>query len=626
MTWDEEHYGREYDLDVFNIVAVSDFNMGAMENKGLNVFNDKYVLANPDVATDSDYANIEAIIAHEYFHNWTGNRITCRDWFQLCLKEGLTVYRDQEFSADQRSRAVQRIHQVRVLKAGQFKEDAGPLAHPVRPNAYKEINNFYTATIYQKGAELVRMLATLVEPENYRKATDLYFERHDGEAAIMEDFIRCFEEISGRDLSQFMFWYEQAGTPEVSVTESWNEESSTYSLELVQTVPPTPGGFPDSDGNEVPAHSESPSVSGDVILLEKKRTRVKFTKLSQKPIVSLLRGFSAPVNLNFNEPKPNRLIRAKFDPDLYNRWDALNGYLVAEMARMSAGGEANTDTDALLETLSDTVFETATEPAFRALVLSLPSVGEVARHIASNVNPDTIHNARMGLMRNIAQTLGAEGVELISALGQTIKTSSPLEAVGQRSLKNALLSLAVAGKQSSALELAIKQFETAENMTDRIFAFSTLLHYQDDTKIAEDASQSFYDRFADNALVVNSWFSIHAATPGKHGLAKINELLEHEQFTLTNPNRARSLLGPFASANLTAFHQTDGSGYKLFLGEIKKLDDMNPQIAARLLTLMGDWRMYSDERAAAAKHHLTELANSKGLSKDVQEIVDRSLG
>ena len=346
MVWDEEEYGREYDLDVFNIVAISDFNMGAMENKGLNVFNDKYVLAEEDVATDTDYMLIEAIIAHEYFHNWTGNRITCRDWFQLCLKEGLTVYRDQEFSADMRSRAVQRIHQVRVLKAGQFPEDAGPLTHSVRPEAYKEINNFYTATVYQKGAELVRMLATLVGPKAYRKATDLYFKRHDGEAAVVEDWLKCFEDSAKTDLTQFSKWYGQAGTPTVQVKESYEKKTGRYILSFEQRIKPTPGqkrkqvvpipirfGLMDENGDDLTVKTKSKSVKGDVIIMDKRKMSVTFEGLSIKPNPSLLRGFSAPVNLLYNESNKARMLRAKHDVDLYNRWEALNGYALGLLVK-----------------------------------------------------------------------------------------------------------------------------------------------------------------------------------------------------------------------------------------------------------------------------------------------------
>ena len=350
MVWDEDVYGREYDLDEFNVVAVSDFNMGAMENKGLNVFNDKYVLANPELATDADFMHIEAIIAHEYFHNWTGNRITCRDWFQLCLKEGLTVYRDQEFSADQRSRGVQRITQVRVLKAGQFAEDAGPLAHCVRPSSYKEINNFYTATVYQKGAELVRMLATLVGPEGYRSATDLYFERHDGEAAIMEDFLRCFEDACGVDLSQFLRWYEQAGTPQVHVEDDYDEDARTYTLKLRQSVPDTPGqsdklpmvipirfGLLDADGAELAVRTDNPAVVGDVIVLREAVAEITFTGLDAKPLPSLLRGFSAPVRLVYSETAASRVVRAGADKDDYNRWEAVNGLALDLLTAMARG-------------------------------------------------------------------------------------------------------------------------------------------------------------------------------------------------------------------------------------------------------------------------------------------------
>ncbi|MEM9734956.1 MAG: aminopeptidase N, partial [Pseudomonadota bacterium] len=428
MVWDEKEYGREYDLDVFNIVAVSDFNMGAMENKGLNVFNDKYVLADEDTATDADFANIEAIIAHEYFHNWTGNRITCRDWFQLCLKEGLTVYRDQEFSADQRSRPVQRIQQVRGLKAGQFTEDAGPLAHSVRPAAYQEINNFYTATVYQKGAELVRMLATIVGPQAYRKSTDLYFERHDGEAARVEDWLRSFETAAEVDLTQFSRWYEQAGTPEVSVSEDYDKTKKRYSLTLSQAVPLTPGqknkktvpiplrfGLIDKAGADMEIVSKSDMVRGDVILLDRKSVTIHFEDVEDKPVLSILRGFSAPVNVNHKQSAKHRLHRGRHDSDAYNRWEALNGLALQQLvkgAKKRAKGMKATLDDGLLDALAQTAFDDKLEPAFRAQVLALPTSQSVAQALGRKVDPDAVFAMVKHAQKALGKRLGEDGLAL----------------------------------------------------------------------------------------------------------------------------------------------------------------------------------------------------------------------
>ncbi len=493
MVWDEEVYGREYDLDEFNIVAVSDFNMGAMENKGLNVFNDKYVLANPELATDADFMHIEAIIAHEYFHNWTGNRITCRDWFQLCLKEGLTVYRDQEFSADQRSRGVQRIAQVRVLKAGQFSEDAGPLAHCVRPSSYKEINNFYTATVYQKGAELVRMLATLVGPEGYRKATDLYFERHDGEAAVMEDFLHCFEDACAVDLSQFMRWYEQAGTPEVHVEEAYDAEAKTYTLTLHQSVPDTPGqsdklpmvipirfGLLDQNGAELTPRTDCSEIENGAIVLRDAKTVVTFQGLDAKPLPSLLRGFSAPVRLTFNETAEARIVRAGADTDSYNRWEAVNGLALDLLADLARGVEA--DLQQFAELAANLAFDDTLEPDFRAQLLTLPSEQDVARHLRSDVDPETIAAARRALLNAVGKALGPDAVAQCAALAEGEAGDSSLEAAARRSLKNALLvPLAAAGLASEFVE---HQFDTATTMTDKLAAMTII------TQIIADETQS----------------------------------------------------------------------------------------------------------------------------------------
>ena len=641
MRWDEENYGCEYDLDVFNIVAVSDFNMGAMENKGLNIFNDKYVLADPNVATDADYMHIEAIIAHEYFHNWTGNRITCRDWFQLCLKEGLTVYRDQEFSSDMRSRAVQRIQQVRVLKAGQFPEDAGPLAHSVRPAAYKEINNFYTATVYQKGAELVRMLATLVGPKAYREATDRYLADNDGRAAVVEDWLAAFAGAEGVDLGMFARWYEQAGTPTLTVRESYRKKDKKYTLTFEQSVPPTPGqnrkrvvpipvrfGFISSKGDEMNLPTRSSAVRRDVIVVDKAKMAVTFNNVDQRPVVSLLRGFSAPVILNFNESQTNRLIRAAHDPDLYNRWEALNGYAIYMLVtncKARETGKRGVDL-AFIRATVKTAFDDNLDPALRAQVLTLPTVQDIARELGKNVDPDTIFLALKTLKTVLGKALGEEGVKRLERLKRaTGRADDPNKAAALRALKNAMLPLLVQSKQDGALKFCQVQYRNARNMTDRMSALTVLMHNQADSKLAKQALEDFHEKFKDNHLVVDKWFAAQALLPGGKGLERIKTLTRHKDFTLNNPNRARSLLAPLASGNMTAFHRADGSGYEFFAEQILALDAINPQVAARLMTLMNNWKMFDKNRRKLAQRTLQRIARTPDLSRDLQEIVDRTL-
>ncbi|MEL6921974.1 MAG: aminopeptidase N, partial [Pseudomonadota bacterium] len=637
MSWDEVVYGREYDLDVFNIVAVSDFNMGAMENKGLNIFNDKYVLASPDLATDADIMHIEAIIAHEYFHNWTGNRITCRDWFQLCLKEGFTVYRDQEFSADMRSRPVQRIDQVRALKAGQFSEDAGPLAHPVRPGAYKEINNFYTATVYQKGAELVRMLATIVGPKTFRAATDLYFERHDGEAAVMEDFVHCFEEAAERDFSQFMHWYEQAGTPTVSVEERFDAAANTLTLTLSQSTPATPGqsekqpvpipirlGLLSSSGEDLDLKTDAAAVSNDVILLDQDQMDVVFEGLSEKPTVSLLRGFSAPVNIVHSQPQSEQLHLARHDSDLFNRWQALNTLVSDAMVARYHGRDNADDESAVVETLSNIVFDDTLEPAFSAQALSLPTDGLLVDLIAKDVDAERIHRATSGFKQRVGETIGERGLGIVAVARRGLDAKDDLTAAGIRSFSNAVLSLLVASRVDGAVAAAFEQHQTAATMTDRHAALLMLARAEDAT-FSQRAIDAFFERHKDNALALDKWFSAQSIIPGAAGLKRVEALLQHPHYTLSNPNRARSVLALFAMANPSAFHQKDGSGYRLFGEQVLRLDGTNPQLAARLMTAMNKWRAFEPDTAAHAKTMLEGMASTDGLSRDVSEIVERCL-
>ena len=532
MRWDEERFGREYDLDVFNIVAVSDFNMGAMENKGLNVFNDKYVLADPASATDADYASIEAIIAHEYFHNWTGNRITCRDWFQLCLKEGLTVYRDQEFSSDMRSRAVERISQVYRLKATQFPEDAGPLAHPVRPAAYEEINNFYTATVYQKGAELVRMLETIVGRDTFRAALNLYFDRHDGEAATVEQFLACFEEAGDTDLSQFMRWYEQAGTPVVSATHRDGR------LTLSQSYVPLPAT---QENRPVPIPVAWGGVGTDregvFVLTEDEQTFE--TGLPDEARLSLLRDFSAPVRLEYEESEADFAARAAEDSNLFNRWDAMQRLSQRVLLNAWHDGSASARSDAWTEAVAATVRDDALEPSFRGHCLLVPSENEIALAIGEDVDPDRVRDLRRTLRDQLAERLGDDALAIMDRLAVDHAYDPNFEDAGRRTLRNGLLHLMCSAGDEGMLASAERQFETADNMTDRLGALTALASQEDER--AERALAAFHEAHANNPLVIDKWLGLQAVLPGENALARVETLMRHSSFTMENPNRVRSL-------------------------------------------------------------------------------------
>ncbi|HBF28362.1 aminopeptidase N [Rhizobium sp.] len=640
MKWDEEVFGREYDLDIFMIVAVSDFNMGAMENKGLNVFNDKYVLADPETATDADYANIEAIIAHEYFHNWTGNRITCRDWFQLCLKEGLTVYRDHEFSADQRSRAVKRIAEVRHLRAEQFVEDSGPLAHPVRPAEYKEINNFYTTTVYEKGSEVTRMIATILGKKQFKKGMDLYFKRHDGEAATVEDFVKCFADASGRDLTQFSLWYHQAGTPQVSVSTSYDAKAKTFSVDLKQTIAPTPG-----QPNKVPMHIplsfgllaangafmkakavRGGDVTGDVLHLTESQQTLVFEGISKRPVLSLNRGFSAPVTLHFSQSSDDLGLIARSETDLFSRWQALTDLalpVLCEGAKQARAGKPIVFNDALKQSLLAIVGDETLEPAFRAQALALSTEADIARELGGDVDPQAIHTARQAIIKDIA----VAGLDLLARLYQDMATDAPYspdaQSAGRRALKNAALGyIAQAGNDPA---LAAEAFGKADNMTDLSHALSVLAHHFTATEEAEAALGNFETRFANNALVMDKWFSIQATIPGDGGLERIKTLMQSPKFNAENPNRVRALIGSFAFSNPTGFHRADGASYNVVAEEILSIDKRNPQLAARLLTSMRTWQLLEPVRAEKARAALTTIGSATGLSNDVRDIVDRIL-
>ncbi|WP_417769837.1 aminopeptidase N [Stappia sp.] len=640
MRWDEEAFGRAYDLDVFNIVAVSDFNMGAMENKGLNIFNDKYVLAEPDTATDQDYAGIETVIAHEYFHNWTGNRITCRDWFQLCLKEGLTVFRDQEFSADQRSRAVKRIADVRLLKSHQFPEDAGPLAHPVRPRLYHEINNFYTATVYEKGSEVVRMLKCLLGDVAFRTGMDLYFDRHDGEATTIEAFLACFQEASGVDLAQFALWYEQAGTPMVRAESHYAKETGRFTLTLRQQVPPTPKqadkkpmhipvrvALIGRDGRELrPASVTGAEMTGDVIHLRETSQTVTFTGLAERPVPSILRGFSAPVSLNSDLADEDLLFLAANDSDPFNRWAALQTVVMNALIAASAcvaRQEPVTLPDALVAAIEANTVDGTLEHAFRALCLQLPGEADIAREIGHDVDPEAIRIARAAVRRTIADRMARAIAAEYAGLASTDAFSPEAAAAGRRSLRNVLLDYIGHGESGSDGALVRAHFEQADNMTDRLAALNVLVHAA--LPGHEDALASFAARHKANPLAMDKWFMVQATAAQDETLDKVRALTRHPAFSAGNPNRVRALIGAFATGNQSQFNRADGAGFDYVAGFARELDRRNPQAAARLLSAFRSWRALEPERRKHAEAALRHLASDDGLSADMRDIVDRCL-
>lgn len=640
MRWDEEKFGREYDLDVFNIVAVSEFNMGAMENKGLNIFNDRYVLADRETATDSDFANIEAIIAHEYFHNWTGNRITCRDWFQLCLKEGLTVFRDHEFSADQRSRPVKRITEVRTLRSHQFPEDQGPLAHPVRPRRYREINNFYTSTVYEKGSEVVRMIRTIIGGEAFRRGMDLYFDRHDGQAATIEDFVKAFEDASGRDLSQFSLWYHQAGTPNLTVSSRYDASARELTLDIEQSVPPTPSesrkrlmhiplafGLVGGDGKDMAYDAaEGASVEDGVIHVRKRRHSVRFSGVDQKPAISLNRGFSAPLTLSLQQKTDEQLFLAGHDSDAFSRWQASNTLFTEALIaafRATLGGKRLAFDKRLADMADAIAGDDALEHAFRALVLTLPGEADIARDIGKNIDPDAIHAARTGLAGFIAAANETAFRNLYGRLRDNGDFSPDAASAGRRAQRNVLLDyLALL---PGGADLAAVHFETATNMTDRSAALAVLAHRHAGSPQTVDALAAFEAKYGSDPLVMDKWFAIQASTPGDKAVETVRALMSHSAFSLSNPNRVRALIGTFSSANQTGFHRADGSGYQFFADVVLQVERLNPQVSARLATALRSWRSLEPGRQKHAREALLFLSAADNLSADLRDIVERTL-
>lgn len=634
MKWDEEKFGREYDLDIFQIVAVSSFNMGAMENKGLNVFNDKYVLADPETATDADYAGIERVIAHEYFHNWTGNRITCRDWFQLCLKEGLTVYRDHEFSADERSRAVTRIDEIRTLKLIQFPEDAGPLAHPVRPGSFKEINNFYTATVYEKGSEVCRMIRTIVGATNFRKGMDLYFERHDGDAATIEDFVAVFAEVSGRDFTQFSLWYDQAGTPNVTVGTEWNAGASSFIVTLEQALTPTPGQSdkkvmhiplsytligPDGENYAI---APDGSDDADVLHLTERSQTFTFSGLKSKPVLSINRGLSAPVNVHMQQSEEDLAHIATNDSDAVGQWQALQTLGMSQLIASTKAGKIG-NADLLIGAYKAIMENGDLEQAFVAQALQLPIEADIAREFGDNINPDSIRKAIDQLRAKIAAAL-ADNFEALYKATQSDEAYDPSAShAGRRALSGVTLGYLSLNDGNGAR--AHEAYKTANNMTQRSTALVTLTNDYPTSDDAQAALADFKSRYSDNPLVMDKWLAIQARMPGEAALDNVKSLMKDDVYDASNPNRIRSLIGTFAAGNATGFNRPDGGGYQLLADQVLELDGKNPQVAARLLTAMRSWRSLEPIRRDAAKVALEKIAAQDNLSADVSDIVERTL-
>jgi aminopeptidase N len=642
MRWDEERFGLEYDLDVFNIVAVSDFNMGAMENKGLNIFNDKLVLARPDTASDADYASIEGVIAHEYFHNWTGDRVTCRDWFQLCLKEGLTVFRDQEFTGDTRSGPVERIAAVRMLKTHQFPEDAGPLAHPVRPASYIEINNFYTATVYEKGAELCRMLQTLLGREGFRQGLDLYFERHDGEAVTVEDFVAAMADASGRDLGQFMLWYTQSGTPELACSLDYDAHTKTARLAVSQVIPPTPGqtkkepmliplkvGLIGANGDELPLKLDGGATQSDGLLEVTAHEQVfEFRDIPSPPTPSLLRGFSAPVRLTTSLDPDQIEFLMMHDSDPFNRWQAAQTYALNLLTAAARGGGKHElargkEAARLANALGATARDAELLPAYRAEFLKLPTESDVARELAREVDTDAVHHARETLRAAIGKESRGILVGLYEQTAPTGPYSPDPESAGLRALRSAALDLLVATGETSEIARAERHYREAANMTDAIAALSILSHVAGPAR--DQALDHFYARWQDEPLVLDKWFAVQARAARPDSVETVRALLSHPKFSLKNPNRIRALIGSFAHANPTGFNRADGAGYRFLAGQALAIDGFNPHVAARLLGAFESWRTLEPGRQARARAVLEDLA-AKSLSTDSYEIVTKTLG
>ncbi len=641
MRWDEVAFGREYDLGIFNIVAVSDFNMGAMENKGLNIFNDRYILADHDTATDMDYYLIESIIGHEYFHNWSGDRVTCRDWFQLSLKEGLTVFRDQEFTADVRSAATKRIDDADGLRAIQFREDAGPLAHPVRPDSYIEINNFYTSTVYQKGAEVIRMMKTLLGPEKFRAGMDLYFSRHDGQAVTCEDFVAAMEDASGIDLTQFSLWYRQAGTPTIEASGTYDAPAKTYTLDLKQICPPTRGqpvkapmhipfaiGLVGPDGKDIPLEGGATTF---VAPIHKPEERFVFKNIPAEPVPSLNRNFSAPVIVKAKhqgEPltEKARAFLMAHDSDSFTRWDAKQDFASDVILAATAALQNNQtppSADAFIAAMGAVITDASIDPQFKATLMTLPGEDYLASKMAVE-DPPTLHRARRQLQRSIATKYERELRDLYDSLRDNSPYVPDAAGMGRRSLKSCALGYLASLETAASTQLVKGAFDQAANMTDRMAALTFLAALP--VPAREEALSAFYTTYQNDHLVANKWLTVQAAAPLPGGLATVQALMKHPAFDLKNPNKVRAVIGTFANANPVNFHAADGSGYRFLAEQIVAIDSFNPQTAARLVAPLTRWKRFDGTRQANMRAALEGILAAPKLSNDVQELVTKSLG
>ncbi len=627
MVWDEKKYDREYDLDIFMIVAVSDFNMGAMENKGLNIFNTKYILGRPDTATDEDYIGIESVVAHEYFHNWTGNRVTCRDWFQLSLKEGLTVFREQEFSRDMNSRDVMRINDVRILRSAQFPEDAGSMAHPVRPDAYEEINNFYTATVYNKGAEVIRMQRTLLGPEAFRHAMDLYFQRQDGKAVTIDDFVAAMQDASGRDLSQFKLWYSQAGTPVVKVETKFAK--GELHMTLSQSTRPTPE-CQDKQPFHIPIAMALFTPSGDqipvpsqVIELTEAKQSYTFSGLADMPVISLLRDFSAPVELDWQRSTSDLLALLRVESNGFAKWDAAQCLYVEQVTRCLSQPESHWQVDEeLLSVLSHILIDDSLDPALRACLLTMPNFEEIANYI-EDIDVALVEQIRFFVRQKIAQALLGQAQTLYHSSWQQEDNQMTNPAFARRKLRNICLTLMMLADGNTHSHLCQKQFKQAHTMSDQMAALVNLVN-RGTIQAKAEALDTFYKQWHKQALVIDKWFSVQATCEQPGTLERVRALMSHEKFNLRNPNKVRSLIGAFCQGNPRNFHAADGSGYEFLCEMILQIDLFNPQIAARMATPFTRWQRYDVHRQKMMQSMLKEMHQHK-LSKDLAEMVHKSL-
>ncbi|NOQ36611.1 MAG: aminopeptidase N [Methylococcaceae bacterium] len=633
MVWDEKVYGREYDLDLYMIVAVSHFNMGAMENKGLNVFNTKFVLASPDTATDADYEGIAGVIAHEYFHNWTGNRITCRDWFQLSLKEGFTVFRDQEFTADQTSKGVKRIEDVNLLRARQFAEDAGPLSHPIRPEAYIEINNFYTLTVYEKGAEVVRMLRTLLGEEGFRAGSDLYFERHDGQAVTCDDFVAAMAAANELDLSQFKRWYSQAGTPTIKASQYYDAAAKTLTLELEQhSSSPEPLHIPIktallyADGSAATIQLEGEASTEEMILhFTADKQRFVFQDLKERPVVSLLRDFSAPVKLEITQSLEELAFLLSYDSDPFNRWEAgqkLAATIIFALIDDLQQGRALSLNPMLIEAFEKVLAQEWDDLSYFSLLLALPAEVYLAEQMAV-VDVDAIHKAREFVRLTLAENLQTQFNALYQQYNQDESGQFDAGAIGRRRIKNSCLSYLAKLETKDVWKTTATQFKTAGTMTDQIAALGMIVNSNHPEK--NNSLEAFYQQWKDEALVVDKWFNLQASSSMPDTFSKIQDLMQHSAFDLKNPNRVRSLIGAFSQGNPVNYHAANGEGYQFLADQVIALNSLNPQVASRMVTALTQWRRFDEHRQDLMKAQLERIIQTENVSKDVYELASKSL-